>query len=189
MSHPAFGVHRTALPGCLELSPPRQQDERGSFVKVFHRDAFAALKLPVDFPEVYYSLSQRDVVRGLHFQTPPAQHAKLVHCPQGRIRDAVVDLRAGSPTFGQHCVVELSSEAANMLYIPPGLAHGFRTLSDTAIVVYHVSSQYSPEHDKGIRWNSAGIAWGIEQPILSERDAAHPALADFATPFRYEGEA
>jgi dTDP-4-dehydrorhamnose 3,5-epimerase len=163
--------------------PRRQEDERGSFVKVFHRDTFTALGLVTDFPEEYYSLSRRGVIRGLHFQVPPAQHVKLVFCTQGWVQDVVVDLRAGSPTYRRHAAVELSAEAANLLYIPPGLAHGFCVLSGWATLVYKVSSQYSPEHDAGILWNSAGIDWTVDAPIISARDQAHPRLGDFKTPF------
>lgn len=183
MSAPVFEVRETGLPGCLELLPPRQRDARGGFVKVFHRDAFAALGLETDYPEEYYSRSRQGVLRGLHFQTPPAEHTKLVFCVEGRVQDVALDLRAGSPTYGQHAVVELSAEAANAIYLPPGLAHGFCVLSDWATLVYKVSSQYSPEHDAGILWNSAGIDWAVDAPILSERDAGHPALAAFVAPF------
>lgn len=183
MTTPVFQVRPTHLPGCVELLPPHQEDPRGGFVKVFHRDAFAALGLETDFPEEYYSLSRRGVIRGLHFQVPPAEHAKLVFCTQGRVQDVAVDLRAGSPTYGQHAVVELSAQAANLLYIPPGLAHGFCVLSDWATLVYKVSSQYSPDHDAGILWNSAGIDWAVDEPVLSARDQAHPGLGDFLTPF------
>lgn len=181
-----FELVATAIPGCLEVRPRLLADERGHFVKVFHRDIFAAAGLASHFAEEYYSVSRRGVVRGLHFQRPPMDHAKLVYCVAGRIQDAVVDLRAGSPTLGRHALVELSAEAGNMLYIPSGLAHGFCVLSESATLVYKVTSVYSPEHDAGILWDSVGIPWAEREPILSARDRGHPALADFASPFVYE---
>ena len=130
-------------------------------------------------------MSRRGVVRGLHFQGPPADHAKLVFCTQGRVQDGVIDLRVGSPTFRQHALVELSADAANMLYIPAGMAHGFCVLSESATLVYKVSSQYSPDHDAGVLWNSAGIPWAVADPVLSPRDAAFPRLDAYTSPFRY----
>ena len=188
-SETLFEVRPTALPGCVELLPRRIDDERGRFVKTFHRDSWLALGLATDFAEEYYSVSQRGVIRGLHFQTPPHQHAKVVHCVHGRVQDAILDLRAGSPTYGRHAVLELSAETANLLYIPAGFAHGFCTLSNSAIVVYKAETQHSPENDMGILWNSAGIPWKATRPILSPRDCAHPTLENFITPFSYPGHA
>jgi len=185
LSQLEFSIRQTALPGCIEISPPCHDDLRGRFVKIMQHTVFDRLGLPVDFPEVFYSVSHRDVIRGLHFQTPPADQGKLVYCTHGKILDAVVDLRAGSPVYGRHILLELDAMRANMLYIPPGMAHGFRTLSESATVVYHVSSEYAPECDKGIRWDSAGIDWGINTPTLSVRDKQHPPLSDFDTPFHY----
>ncbi|MGD0835199.1 MAG: dTDP-4-dehydrorhamnose 3,5-epimerase [Polyangia bacterium] len=175
----------TELAGCCELRPRVYDDSRGRLVKVFHRDAFAALGFATDFVETYYSMSHRGVIRGLHFQTPPAEHAKLVCCTSGRVQDAVVDLRRGSPTYGMYVTLELSAEIGNMLYIPPGMAHGFCVLSRQAHMVYQVTSQYDAGHDAGIRWDSARIPWKIAAPILSERDRNHPALSDFSSPFLY----
>lgn len=188
MSASSFQIRSTALPGCLELLPRCQWDERGSFVKVFHRDAFAQFSLETEYPEAYYSHSRCGVIRGMHFQRPPAQHAKLVYCIQGRVQDAVVDLRVGSPTYRQHVTLELSAEAANLIYIPQGLAHGFCVLSDWATLVYQVSSQYAPDLDTGVLWNSAGISWATDQPIVSDRDAGHLPISEFASPFRYSDE-
>lgn len=184
-----FELVATGLPGCFEIRPRMFDDDRGRFVKVFRRDVFAAAGLATDFAEEFYSVSRRGVIRGLHFQLPPMDHAKLVYCVAGRVQDAVVDLRVGSPTHGGHGVVELSADAGNMLYIPRGLAHGFCALSETAILVYKVTSVYSPEHDAGIRWDSAGIPWAVDVPILSARDYRHPKLADFVSPFIYQGVA
>lgn len=180
-----FDLAETGLPGCLVIRPRPFDDDRGRFVKVFQRDIFAAAGLAVDFAEEYYSVSRQGVIRGLHFQRPPHDHAKLVYCVAGRVQDAVVDLRAGSPTQGGHAVVELSADLGNMLYIPSGLAHGFCVLSESAALVYKVTTVHAPEHDAGIRWDSAGIPWAETAPVLSERDRSHPPLAALATPFVY----
>lgn len=184
----------TAIAGCYELRPRVAADARGSFVKTFHRDTFAGLGLAVDWAEQFYSLSRKNVLRGLHFQTPPHAHAKLVYCPAGEVLDAAVDLRVGSPSHGRHVTLRLSGDAGNMLYLPTGLAHGFLTLSDEALMVYNVTSGYAPAHDTGIRWDSAGIDWPLANlagggaPLLSPRDAGFAAMADFASPFVFDAE-
>lgn len=185
MNPPPFRILPTNIPGCLEIRPRIHEDQRGRLVKVFQREAFSQMGLCADFSEDFYSVSQRGVIRGLHFQVPPASHIKLVYCLEGAIQDAALDLRQGSPTYGQHALVQLSAEEGNMLYIPHGLAHGFCTLSETAIVTYKTSTSYSPKHDQGILWSSAGIPWNEPAPVLSERDSNHPLLANFQTPFTY----
>jgi dTDP-4-dehydrorhamnose 3,5-epimerase len=122
----------------------------------------------------------------MHIQLPPVDHIKMVYCVQGKVMDAVIDLRIGSPTYGRHEIFELSAEKANSIYIPKGMAHGFCALSENTIMVYKVSTLYSPPHDSGLLWNSAGISWPISEPILSERDQSFPTLSQFESPFRYE---
>ena len=180
-----FDMNSTCIPGVKVIRSRIHEDVRGRFVKVFHRDAFHSVGLQAEYAESFYSVSRRHVIRGLHFQIPPMAHAKLVSCVQGRIQDAVVDLRRGSPTYGQYAVTELSAETGNVLYIPHGIAHGFCTLSETAVVVYHVSSLYSPEHDRGVRWDSADIPWAVNSPIMSDRDQSFPPLTAFVSPFAY----
>jgi len=177
-----FEVRATPLPGCHELTAVTREDARGIFVKTVHADFFRQHGLRGDFVEQYYSVSHRHVLRGLHFQLPPHEHAKLVYCTSGRVLDAVVDVRPGS-NYGRHVLVELSAEKANLVYIPAGCAHGFLTLSDSATMVYNVTSVYSPQQDRGIRWDSAGIDWPAGNPTVSERDAGLVALKDFVTPF------
>jgi dTDP-4-dehydrorhamnose 3,5-epimerase len=179
-------IRETSIPGCFELVAPRFEDERGAFVKTFHRDVFAAAGLETDFREQFYTTSRRGVLRGLHFQLPPADHVKLVHCLCGEVLDAVVDLRVGSPTYGRHQLFTLSAEKANLLYIPKGLAHGFHVASPQAIMCYAVSSVHSPAHDSGIRWDSAGIPWPDASPIVSKRDEGFTSLSSLASPFRYQ---
>lgn len=179
-------ITETSLPGCYEIQPNIFKDQRGRFIKVFHQEIFADFGLVSHFAEDYYSVSHRRVLRGLHFQVPPYDHAKLVFCLDGQILDAVVDLRVGSPLYGRCATFELSGSKANMLYISPGLAHGFYVVTDKATVMYKVTTVYSPEHDTGIIWNSAGIPWPDSQPIISSRDGGFVTLAEFQSPFKFE---
>lgn len=173
------------IPGCYEIIPKVFQDYRGRFVKTFHRDIFQSFGLETKFHEEYYSVSGRNVLRGLHFQRPPQDHIKLVYCIVGEVMDVVVDLRLGSPTYGQFEVFSLSSTKANMVYIPSGLAHGFYVFSETATLIYKTSTVYSPEQDTGILWNSVGIPWSNFNPVLSERDQNWETFAEFQSPFQY----
>ena len=182
-------VTETSLPGCFLVTLPEQKDLRGRFVKLFHEASFRENRLETFFPESYYSVSHQGVLRGLHFQIPPQAHVKLVYCLEGHIMDAVVDLRRGSPTYGQFAAFELSDKDAAMLYIPIGMAHGFYVKSLSALVLYKVSTVYSPAHDSGILWNSAKIPWPSATPILSGRDESFPSLADFKSPFIFPTEA
>lgn len=180
-----FDMRQTALAGCVEIHSSPRRDPRGTFVKTFHAEAFAAAGLRTDFREQYYSISGRGVVRGLHFQRPPHDHAKLVYCTEGAVQDAAVDLRLGSPSFGQHIAVNLTAEEGNMIYLAAGVAHGFATLSEKATLIYNVTCVYNQEDDAGIRWDSVGIPWRVTTPLLSDRDAHLPAFSDFPSPFRF----
>ncbi len=172
--------------GCYLIEPFHAADERGSFTKIYQASVFQHEGLAVDVREEYYSVSRRGVLRGLHFQTPPHDHVKLVHCVHGACLDVVVDLRTGSPTYGQHETFTLDASQPTMVYIPRGLAHGFFTLSDDAILLYRTSTEHVPSHDLGIRWDSAGIAWPSERPLLSDRDQSFPTLDSLISPFRDE---
>lgn len=180
-------VEATGVPGCYKLFPSIFRDHRGCFVKTFHESAFIEAGLVGHFAEEYYSISRRGVLRGLHFQVPPDDHVKLVYCTAGSVLDVVVDLREGSPTFGQHRMFTLNARQRNLIYIPPGLAHGFYVLGANATLVYKTTTVHSPEHDSGVRWDSAGIDWPERMPIVSERDRTFPAMSEFRTPFRYHG--
>lgn len=181
-------IQKTIIPGCYELFPQVLKDERGCFVKTFHQDTFALHGLTTRFAEEYYTNSHRRVLRGLHFQVPPMDHVKIVTCVAGSVVDAAVDLRAGSPSYGKHLIFELSAEKANMLYLPAGIAHGFYVQSEAAILLYKVTSAYSPAQDEGILWSSAGISWPDQDPILSQRDRSFPPLANFRSPFVFGTE-
>jgi len=171
------------LADAFVIDLPAFYDDRGSFVKTFHETTLAQYGISFDLKESYFSLSKKDVIRGMHFQTPPHQHAKVVFCPQGAILDVIVDLRKGSATYGHYFAQELSAENHKAYYIPEGFAHGFKSLTDDAITYYLVSSEYSKEHDTGILYNSFGFDWGVASPVISERDMSFPALAEFDSPF------
>ena len=178
-------IINTKIPDCFELQPQIFEDERGRFVKTFHADYFRRNNLNCNFSEEYYTVSRQHVLRGLHFQIPPHEHARLVYCIQGSVFDAVVDLRKNSPTYGKYETFELDAEKANMLYIPPGLAHGFYVLSEKAIVSYKVSTVYYSEHDTGIHWDSVKIPWPDKNPIVSKRDQGFQKFDDFKIPFYF----
>jgi dTDP-4-dehydrorhamnose 3,5-epimerase len=165
------------------LTLPHFTDLRGSFTKVFHENTLQAAGIDFTLRESYFSVSGKDVIRGMHFQIPPAQHAKIVFCPVGEILDVVLDLRKQSPTYGQHFSQVLSADNHLALYIPKGCAHGFRALTEGAMTFYLVSSVHSPEHDLGIRWDGFGFDWGLEKPVMSERDQAFPEWTSFNSPF------
>ena len=172
----------TPLPGLVLLKPVTQFDSRGSFTKVFHASTFAALGLNTGFTESYYSTSSAGVLRGMHLQLPPHDHAKLVYVTAGRVLDVVVDLRAG-PTYGQHFSAELSAENRLLLYLPVGFAHGFYVTEGPATMVYLVTKEYAAASDTGIRWDSFGFVWPDASPIISARDAGLSMLENFSSPF------
>lgn len=171
-------IRETSIPGCYFMLPKIRHDSRGAFVKTFHANEFEKFGLNFQFRESYYSISQRGVLRGLHFQRRPNAHEKLVYCPSGLIFDVVVDLRRQSPTFGTHASFELSAENGAIVYMPAGVAHGFWVKSEAAITVYHVATEYAPEDDAGVRWDSCGIIWPGSCPLISERDASFPKLEE-----------
>jgi dTDP-4-dehydrorhamnose 3,5-epimerase len=178
-------VEALKLPGCLRLCPRVVGDERGDFVKSFVEDEFRALGLPTYFAEEYYSRSAQGVLRGLHFQSPPHEYAKLVACIYGKIKDVLLDLRVGSPRYGQVEVIEMDGKDGQVLYLPSGIAHGF--LAHTEVMVwYKVTSRYAPAYDTGIRWDSVPVDWGVDNPVLSARDRMLPAWGEFVSPFVYK---
>jgi dTDP-4-dehydrorhamnose 3,5-epimerase len=177
---------KTLIPGCYEIQPVVISDKRGSFVKIYNKNAYDKLNLCTKFEEEFYSVSNKNVVRGMHFQRPPHHHVKLVYCTKGNVFDVLLDLRLGSPTYGKCFSFQLSAEKANCLYIPEGLAHGFCALTDSATLVYKVGSDYSPEHDTGINPFTLGIHWPTSNPIISDRDKRLPSYDNFLSPFFYE---
>jgi len=176
----------THLRDCFEIKPRVFEDARGRFVKLFNREVFAAHGLPTDFAEWCYSASAPRVLRGLHFQTPPFDQAKLVFCLKGRVIDVVVDLRRGSPSYGQHGLFELDAGRATGLLVPRGFAHGFYVPDEYSLFAYQIETVFSAPHDSGIRWDSAGVPWPDAEPLLSDRDKKLVALKDFISPFVYQ---
>jgi dTDP-4-dehydrorhamnose 3,5-epimerase len=179
-------LRQTALPRCFELACPVFGDDRGRFTKVFRADLFEQWGLATFFAEEYSTLSRQGVLRGMHLQLPPHDHAKLVYCAMGSVLDVLLDLRVGSPTYGQHANFHLDAEAGNALYVAAGVAHGFYVPVGQALMVYKVTTMHSPAHDTGVRWDSAGIDWPNSAPIVSARDRALPTLEEFTSPFKFE---
>jgi len=175
------------------IDPPRFGDERGWFMETYNARHWQELGVAETFVQDNQSYSKAaGTVRGLHFQAPPHGQAKLVRCVRGRIRDVAVDVRAGSPTFGEWVGTVLDAEQGNQLFVPVGFAHGFVTLVADCEIAYKVSDYYDPASDGGIRWDDPEIAvsWNLPagcEPILSAKDAALPFLADFDSPFPYDG--
>ena len=176
-------IEATAFEGLRLITLPKSEDLRGGFVKMFHLPSLLEVGIDFHVHESYCSFSKKDVIRGLHFQESPHAHAKIVCCPVGEIMDVVVDLRQASRHYGEHLKFTLSAENHQALYLPIGFAHGFRAMSENAMTCYYQSTAYSPEHDAGIRYDSAGIDWELPQPILSERDLGFEGLGDFVSGF------
>ena len=173
----------TTLAGCFELEPFIFEDERGKLVKTYHSNSFASLGFETNFKEEYYSVSEKDTIRGLHFQLPPDDHVKCVTCLFGKIFDVVVDLRKGSDTYKQSFSIELEADKGNMLYIPKGFAHGFQVISDKAIFLNRTTTVYNADSEAGIKWDSCDIDWPNNNPNLSEKDKNLITLEKFESPF------
>ena len=180
-----FKFTQLAIPDVYLIEPVVFGDDRGFFMETFKQSAFAEAGIHQEFLQDNHSLSQKGVLRGLHFQKPPHAQGKLVRAVGGEIFDVVVDLRKDSPTFKQWVAATLSAENKLMLYIPPEFAHGFYTVSDEAQVVYKATAEFSPEHDSGIAWNDPDIAvkWPVEAPLVSPKDDQLPTLQDSPSPF------
>ena len=169
--------------GCILLAPKVFKDQRGEFVKPYHWDSLTEIGIRIDVREEIFSVSKRNVLRGMHFQVPPYDHQKFVYCVKGRILDVIVDIRKNSAAYGSCFSAELSSENRRILLVPKGFAHGFLSMEEGSTVVYKTDTVYAPEHDRGIRWNSIGFDWPVENPVLSERDKTTPTLAEYESPF------
>jgi dTDP-4-dehydrorhamnose 3,5-epimerase len=171
----------TKLDGVVLIEPQVHGDSRGFMLESFSRDAWAELGVGVEFVQHNHSRSSQGTLRGIHFQTEPGQ-AKLVRCPRGAILDVAVDLRRGSPTYGQWEAHVLDDERHHQLFVPVGFGHGFAVLSEVADVTYLVSSLYDPLTEAGIAWDDpeVGVDWQVENPLLSERDKGAPKLSEIA---------
>lgn len=181
-------IVETKIPGLKIFEPRIFEDVRGKFIKTFNNDFFQEHNLNISIKETYYSISHKDVIRGMHFQTPPYDHMKIVYVPFGKILDVVLDLRKGSPTFGKSFSIELSSENGKILIIPKGLAHGFKSLEDNTNVTYMQTTIYAPNNDEGIRYDSFGFDWQCDCPKMSDRDMSFNSLEEYESNFFYKEE-
>lgn len=184
-------IQDTILPGVKILTPRRFGDHRGFFSESWNKKVLAEAGLEMEFVQDNHSLSREvGTVRGLHFQSPPHAQGKLVRCGRGRLFDVAVDVRRGSPTYGQWVGEELSFENGKQLWIPAGFLHGFITREPDTEIIYKCTDYYAPECDGAVRWDSCGIDWGdVSKAILSEKDEGAQTLADFESPFIWEGAA
>lgn len=178
-----FKLTDSDLAGVLTISSDIHRDKRGYLLETFKSSAFAASGLPDHFQQDLISFSDRGVVRGLHYQLPPGAQGKLIEVVRGTIYDVVVDLRNKSRTFGKWIGFHLSSMDGKGIWIPPGFAHGFQALEDGTLVSYKLTSEYSPESERGIFWNDPflKIAWPVSNAIISDRDSKHPFFSDADT--------
>ena len=180
-----------AISDVVEIMPTKIADERGFFSEVYNQSDYAAAGINVAFVQDNHSLSgPTGTVRGLHFQVPPFAQAKLVRVTSGAILDIAVDIRNGSPTFGQHVAIEISAENWKQVFVPAGFAHGFCTLAPDTEVIYKVDQTYSRDHDRGLLWNDPqlNIDWPVreDEAVLSERDQQHPALSELPAYFHLD---
>lgn len=182
-------IIKTNIEGVIIIEPRIFKDSRGYFFESYSKREFDEKVHPVNFVQDNESCSTRGVMRGLHFQRPPFTQSKLVRCVKGAVLDVAIDIRKGSPTFGQHVAVELTEDNHRQFFVPRGFAHGFAVLSDIAVFQYKCDNYYHPEADGGIsiQDTSLGIDWHLtpSQAILSDKDLRHPLLKDFDTPFDY----
>lgn len=173
----------TNISGAFIIKFNLVQDERGKFIKTFHKDEFNKRGLINNFAESYFSTSKKNVIRGMHFQVPPFDHAKFVYLINGKVEDVLLDIRRSSPTYGKVFSTELTEENNFGIYIPSGVAHGFSVKNELATMVYMVTTVYSKEGDSGIHYNSFGYDWKIPDPLLSSRDRSFNNFSDFISPF------
>jgi dTDP-4-dehydrorhamnose 3,5-epimerase/CDP-3, 6-dideoxy-D-glycero-D-glycero-4-hexulose-5-epimerase len=178
-----MNIEKTELEGVYIINNFNASDDRGLFVKTFNKDLFTNNNLEFSIRESYFSVSKKNVIRGMHFQLPPHDHEKLVYVPKGSIIDVVLDLRKNSKSFKKFLSIELSSENRKSLFIPKGLAHGFMSLEEDTITVYNVGTEYDSKSDFGIKYDSFSFDWEVENPIISNRDLQFDAVNEFNSPF------
>jgi dTDP-4-dehydrorhamnose 3,5-epimerase len=172
----------TSIKGVFAIDMFHAEDHRGSFTKTFHKASFEEMGLESQFDESFFSINKKGVIRGMHFQLPPSDHAKVVYSTSGIILDVILDLRKDSSTFGQYTTVEISAENHTGVYMPKGVAHGFCCLTD-ATMVYLTSTMHNVSADSGVHWNSFGMDWPEKQPLMSDRDKHFLPLNKLKSPF------
>lgn len=175
-----FTFTKTKIPEVILIQPKVYGDDRGFFLESFKASEFKSNGITENFVQDNHSRSTKGVLRGLHYQLPPYAQGKLVRCVSGVVFDVSVDIRKNSPTFKKWVGIELSSKKHNMIYIPPGFAHGFFTMSETAEVIYKTTAEYAQDFDRGIIWNDSeiNILWPEGEVILSDKDQALPGIAE-----------
>ena len=186
-----MNIIKTEIEGVVIVELKVFGDNRGWFAETYSKEKFHQLGIDVEFIQDNHSFSaQKGVLRGLHFQQPPMAQSKLVRCTRGEILDVAVDIRKGSPTYKKWAAVKLTEENKRQLLVPKGFAHGFVTLTDNVEVHYKVDEYYSPENDRGIRYDDPeiNVDWGVEDPIMSEKDLKAPLLKDCDIDFVYEAK-
>jgi dTDP-4-dehydrorhamnose 3,5-epimerase len=176
-------IENTYIEGLKLIHPNHFVDPRGSFLKIFNFDIFKENHLATDFKESYFSVSNKNVIRGMHFQIPPFDHTKIVYISQGEVLDVVLDIRKKSPTFGQYFQIRITADNPIIIYIPAGFAHGYLSKLDGTIVNYLQTSVYNKESDTGIKYDSFGMDWEVENPIVSKRDISFISFSDFNSDF------
>ena len=182
----SFSFEETKIPGLFIVHPHYHEDERGSNLKTFHKDAFEERGMKCDFSETMVATNKlKDTVRGFHFQYPPYAQYKLYYCLEGAWKNYSLDLRKGSPTYGKFLCVTMSETELMGLYIPEGIANAYIVLKDNTKVLYQLSSKYMPDYEGGVRWDTVGLDLGGIEPIISKRDLEFPAFVNFDTPFIY----
>lgn len=182
-------VSRTRIDGLLLIEPDVYRDGRGHFFEHYSRDRYARFGVAAEFVQDNCSFSRQGTIRGLHYQIEPLAQGKLTSVLCGRVLDVAVDIRFGSPTFGQHVAVELSDENHAQFWIPPGFAHGFSVLSKTVVFMYKCTACYSREHERSIRFDDPDLAidWQVSDPIVSEKDLAASSLRSIERDFVFDG--
>lgn len=171
------------IEGAFVIQGPVLRDNRGAFHKKVQAEFFQTHGLEWAFAEQFYSVSHKDVVRGMHYQRPPYDHVKLIYCTAGSAVDVLLDIRGASKTYGLCADVKLSAGDGRSIYIPKGIAHGFHALEDETTIQYSVSVSHQPSADEGVLWNSIPYDWGLPNPVLSKRDESFPKFKDFKSPF------
>jgi len=173
----------TKIKGAFVLFDEFKEDSRGGFCKFYNEQIFKSNNLDFNPKEIYYNFSNKNVIRGMHFQSPPHDHKKLIKCISGKILDVILDIRKESPTYLKYDTISLTENDGKSIFLPKGIAHGFLSLVDNTIVLYNVSSVYNINYDKGILWNSFGFDWPCNSPIISKRDQNLDNVNLFKSPF------
>jgi dTDP-4-dehydrorhamnose 3,5-epimerase len=178
-------IQTTPIEGLLIIQPQIFEDPRGYFYESYNKQKFTEAGIDFEFIQDNQSLSQKGIIRGLHFQAPPFEQGKLVRVIQGAVNDVVVDIRKNSKTFGQHFSINLTAENRTMFFIPPGFAHGFETLEDDTVFLYKCTNVYNKESEGGLLWNDPflNISWQNNDPLISDKDKILPTFENLISPF------